>query len=326
MRKLGTLWNTFWKNKPWQDTLWKNALKTLPEQCVTVPKMLNDTDTDTFFRYQIFSIPIPVLFPVPNFSDTGSETFFRYQILPIPVPILFSGTNFFRYRFRYHQKKWKIPGTGTGTHYKCSKFKKNFEKNLFRYQIFLIPVPIPNFTDTGSETFFRHQIFPILVPIPPEKMKNSWYQFRYPLEIFWIPKFWQQKSAPVPNFSDTGSETFFRYQIFPIPVPRLFSGTNIFRYRYRYHQKNYKFPVPGIPGTGTSHSAIESIAWEQIEPPHLIVGSGSDVALPVQEARIHNIHCRPVEGCRHNLLQGGDGDRGEGVRDQVRHCPRLLPG
>ena len=70
-------------------------------QCVTVPKMLNDTDTDTFFRYQIFSIPIPVLFsdtkfyryrfrdffPIPNFTDTGSETFFRYQIFPIPVPI-----------------------------------------------------------------------------------------------------------------------------------------------------------------------------------------------------------------------------------------------
>ena len=111
-------------------------------QCVTVPKMLNDTDTDTFIRYQIFSIPIPVLFsvpnfldtgsetffrysiltipvprlfPVPNFSDTGSETFFRYQILPIPVPRLFSGTKFFRYRFRYHQKKWKIPGSGTYT-------------------------------------------------------------------------------------------------------------------------------------------------------------------------------------------------------------------
>ena len=53
---------------------------------VTVPKMLNDTDT--FFQYQIFSIPIPVFFsvlnlsdtdydffPVPNFSDTGSDNF-----------------------------------------------------------------------------------------------------------------------------------------------------------------------------------------------------------------------------------------------------------
>ena len=78
-------------------------------QCVTVPKMLNDTDTDTFIRYQIFSIPIPVLFSVPNFLDTGSETFFRYSILPIPVPRLFSGTKFFRYRFRYHQKYEKFP-------------------------------------------------------------------------------------------------------------------------------------------------------------------------------------------------------------------------
>ena len=52
-------------------------------QSVTVPKMSNDTDN--FFRYQIFLIPIRVLFLVPNFSDTDSETFFRYQILPIPV-------------------------------------------------------------------------------------------------------------------------------------------------------------------------------------------------------------------------------------------------
>ena len=32
-----------------------------------------------YFRYQIFLIPIPVLFSVPNFSNTGSQTFF-----PIP--------------------------------------------------------------------------------------------------------------------------------------------------------------------------------------------------------------------------------------------------
>ena len=75
----------------------KNKKKTCRGQSLTVPKILNDTDTDTFFRYQIFTIPIPVLFTVPKFSDTGSETFFRYQILPIPVPRLFSGTIFFRY-------------------------------------------------------------------------------------------------------------------------------------------------------------------------------------------------------------------------------------
>ena len=77
-----------------------------------------------------------------------------------------------------------------------------------------------------AHTFFRYQIF--LIPIPV---------------LF-----------SVPNFSDTGSETFFRYQVFPIPVPRFFSGTNFYRYRFRYHQKNEKFPVPGIPSTGTSHS------------------------------------------------------------------------
>merc|ERR1712212_1326809 len=104
---------------------------------------------------------------------------------------------------------------------------------------------VPNFSDTGSDT--------------GRKMKNSRYWYRYPLQIFKIPKFWPRKSVPVPNFSNTGSEIFFRYQIFPIPVPILFSGTNFFRYRFRYHQKNQKFPVPGIPGTGTSHSAHNSI-------------------------------------------------------------------
>ena len=62
-----------------------------PSQCVTVPEMLNETDTDSFFRYQIFSIPIPVLFSVPNFSDTGSDTIKKRDKFP--------GTG--------------IPGTGT---------------------------------------------------------------------------------------------------------------------------------------------------------------------------------------------------------------------
>ena len=60
-----------------------------------------------FFRYQIFSRPVPGLFSVPNFFETGSETFF--------------GTKFFRDRFRYHQKKlknsreWEFPGPGCHT-------------------------------------------------------------------------------------------------------------------------------------------------------------------------------------------------------------------
>ena len=93
----------------------------------------------------------------------------------------------------------------------------------YRYRYFF---PVLNISDTGTGTFFGTKFFR--------------YRFR---DFF-----------PIPNLTDTGSETFFRYQIFPIPVPRLFSGTNLFRYRFRYHQKNEKFPVPGIPGTGTSHS------------------------------------------------------------------------
>ena len=37
---------------------------------------LNDTDSETFFGYQIFVIPIPRLFSVPKFFETDSETFF----------------------------------------------------------------------------------------------------------------------------------------------------------------------------------------------------------------------------------------------------------
>ena len=45
------------------------------------------------YRYRYF-------FPVPDIYDTDTGTFFRYQIFPIPVPGLFSGTKFYRYRFR----------------------------------------------------------------------------------------------------------------------------------------------------------------------------------------------------------------------------------
>ena len=136
-----------------------------------------------FFRYQIF-------------SDTGSETFFRYRFRyhqkkwkiinllnsKILATNISSGTKFFRYRFRYHQKKWKIPSTGTGTHYKCSKCKKKFEKNLFRYQIFPIPVPRP-FSGTK---FFRYR-FRDFFPVPifsdtSKKMKNSRYR-EFPVPV-----------------------------------------------------------------------------------------------------------------------------------------------
>ena len=126
------------------------------DQCVTVPKLLNDTDTDTFIRYQIFSIPIPVLFSVPNISDTGSDTNKKNENS--------------RYRYLY----------GTDTHHKSYKFLNFGNKNkgfssetfsgtkFFRYR-FRDFFPVPNFSDTGSETFFRYQFFPIPVPITPKK-------------------------------------------------------------------------------------------------------------------------------------------------------------
>ena len=51
-----------------------------------------------FLRYQIILRPFPILFSVPIFFNTGSDTFF--------------GTKYFWFRFRYHQKNWRIPGTG----------------------------------------------------------------------------------------------------------------------------------------------------------------------------------------------------------------------
>ena len=85
------------QQQPWlQASVWRYP------KCWMIPipilfPVLNifDTDTSTFFRYQIFPIPVPRLF-------------FRYQIWLIPVPRLFSGTKYFRYRFRYHQNNEKF--------------------------------------------------------------------------------------------------------------------------------------------------------------------------------------------------------------------------
>ena len=71
-----------------------------------------DTDTGTSFGIKFFRYRFRDFFPVPNFADTGSETFYRYQIWPIPVPRLFSGTKFVPIPVPIPPKKWKIPGTG----------------------------------------------------------------------------------------------------------------------------------------------------------------------------------------------------------------------
>ena len=48
-----------------------------------------------FFRYQFFSKPIPILFPIPKKIETDTDTF--------------SDTNFFRNRYRYFFRYQKFP-------------------------------------------------------------------------------------------------------------------------------------------------------------------------------------------------------------------------
>merc|ERR1739844_104174 len=70
----------------------------------------------------------------------------------------------------------------------------------------------------------------------PEKMKIFRYRHLYDTGTHY-------KSSKFQNFGDGNK---FRYQIFPIPVPGLFSGTKFFRYRFRDF-----FPVPIFSDTGS---------------------------------------------------------------------------
>ena len=83
---------------------------------------LNETESETFFRYQIFSIPNPILFPIPIFLRYRYRYFFRYQNFTKPIPILFFDTKIFRNRYRY----------------------------FFRYQFF---------SETDTDTFFETKFF-----------------------------------------------------------------------------------------------------------------------------------------------------------------------
>ena len=76
---------------------------------------LNDTDSETFFRYQIFLRPVPILFSVPKFSETGSGTFFGTNFFSRPVPGLFSVPNFSDTDSYTIKKREKLPGTGRHT-------------------------------------------------------------------------------------------------------------------------------------------------------------------------------------------------------------------
>ena len=163
-------------------------------------------------RPKIWTIPIPRLFSVPNFFETDSDSFF--------------GTKIFRDRFR----------------------------DFFSVLIFF---------ETGSETFFGTNFFSRPVPIPSKNCKNPGNGTRPGPKstlIFWkilrlVSIFFFGTKIFRDRFRD-----FFRYQNFSRPVPRLFSvpnffetgsetffGTKFFRFRFRYHQKKWR-----IPGNGNS--------------------------------------------------------------------------
>merc|ERR1712032_427440 len=166
------------------------------------------------YRYRYF-------FPVLNIFDTDTVTFFRYQIFPIPVPRLFSDTKFDRYRYR----------------------------DFF---------PVPNFSDTGSDTTI--------------KIKNSRYRYLFGTGTHY-------KSLKFLNF---GNETQFRYQIFPIPVPRLFSGTKFLRYRFRDF-----LSVPNLTDTGS----------ETFFPVPICSDTGSDTTKKIENSRYREFPVR----VRHTL-------------------------
>ena len=81
-------------------------------------------------------------FPVPNIFDIETGTFF--------------GTQFFRYRF-------------------LDFFRYQYQY-FFWYQIFPLPVlrlfPVPNFSDTGSETTKKYEKFPAPIPVPIKNLQT----------------------------------------------------------------------------------------------------------------------------------------------------------
>ena len=122
-----------------------------------------------------------------------------------------TGTNFLRYRYRYFFLGPIFSGIGTffGTNFFRYRYWYFFRDQIFRYQYL-------NF-------FWFH----------PKNGKFPgilWYRYQIP----------GNSPVPIPIFSGTDTSTFFRDQIFPVPVlffrnqcfpvpvPRHFSGINFF--------------------------------------------------------------------------------------------------
>ena len=75
--------NLHWGTLNIQTCISSLRAKSKDPPCVPVcdeTQNLNDTDSETFFRYQNIPRPVPGLFSVPNFFETGSDTFFGTKI------------------------------------------------------------------------------------------------------------------------------------------------------------------------------------------------------------------------------------------------------
>ena len=102
---------------------------------------------------------------------------------------------------------------------------RNFQKPspFHRWENMTITIPSPQKIDhrssllseyDGTQNFKRYR-YRYFFPVPNIYDTDTGTFFRY--QIFPIPV---PGLFPVPNFSDTGSETFFRYHFFSIPVPK----------------------------------------------------------------------------------------------------------
>ena len=205
---------------------------------------LSETESETFFRYQFFSIPNPILFSIPNFFRNRYRYFYRYQKFSKPILILFLIPTFFETdtdtfsETKFFSKPIPIPSKN------MEKFRnriwsfldQHFGSNIDRKR----PKKRSYTKSFRNRYFYWYQFFPKPIPILisiPKKFRNRYrYFFRYQIFSKPIPILF-----PIPNFFETDTDTFF--------------DTKNFRNRYRYHQKNGKVSKPRSFETEMSHSA-----------------------------------------------------------------------
>ena len=75
-------------------------------QSVTILNILNDSNTDTFFRYQIFSIPIPILFHMGDRAPTARTAKRYFKAIPAQLGLGRTETNYNSAKDRNPESNW----------------------------------------------------------------------------------------------------------------------------------------------------------------------------------------------------------------------------